>query len=319
MSEQKFFHIVPTNTNVDFISKFPLFATISGLSVIVAIVLMFTHGFNFGVDFTGGTVMQVKFANPTPPENVRKLLEEVNLKDYSVAALGKGDTEYLITARTAVATKEKSTLPAQVTEKAGGPQNMKVLSVDIVGPKVGAELKMSAMRALFYSIVIITIYIWFRFDLKFAPGATFAMMHDIILATGYYVLFGKEFNITAVAALLTIAGYSVNDTIIIYDRVRELVKAGGDNMPLRETINRAINLTLSRTLLTSGLTLISIVPIAIFCTGEIKDFAEAMIFGIFVGTYSTIYVAAPLTIYVQQFLNRNNEPKRGRAGKPVTA
>jgi preprotein translocase subunit SecF len=278
---------------------------------------MFTRGFHFGVDFTGGTVVQVRFAQPTPPEEVRRLLAGINVKDATVAALGSGDTEYLITVLTATVSKEKSSIGTQLTAEAGA-DKIKIEQMDVVGPKVGAELKMSAIRALFYSIIIITIYIWFRFDFKFAPGATFAMMHDIILATGYYVFLGKEFNITAVAALLTIAGYSVNDTIIIYDRVRELVKAGGDQLPLGQTINRAINLTLSRTLLTSGLTLLSIVPIAIFCTGEIKDFAEAMIFGIFVGTYSTIYVAAPLTIYVQKFMaGKEQQKKKSPVGKPV--
>jgi preprotein translocase subunit SecF len=314
----KFFHIVPTNTNVDFIGKFPVFVTLSMLTVVASIVAMFAKGFHFGVDFTGGTVMQVRFAQPTQPEEVRKLLASVNVKDASVAALGKGDTEYLITVLTATVDKEKNGLSQQLLAQAG-PDKLKIEQMDIVGPKVGGELKMSAIRALFYSIIIITIYIWFRFDFKFAPGATFAMMHDIILATGYYVFLGKEFNITAVAALLTIAGYSVNDTIIIYDRVRELVKVGGDQMPLGQTINRAINLTLSRTLLTSGLTLLSIVPIAVFCTGEIKDFAEAMIFGIFVGTYSTIYVAAPLTIYVQKFMAGKEQRKKTPVGKPVTA
>jgi len=314
---QNFFHLVPTHTNIDFIGKFKTFMILSIALIIGAVTIMFSKGFNFGVDFTGGTVMQIKYAQPTTPEEVRKEMEAIGGHDATVAAFGKDNREYLITARAASDTKQREGLAQKLVAKVGA-DKVKVESNEVVGPKVGAELKLSALRALFYSIIIITIYIWLRFDAKFAPGATFAMLHDIVLATGYYVLFGKEFNITAVAALLTIAGYSVNDTIIIYDRVRELVKAGGDQLPLGQTINKAINLTLSRTLLTSSITLISIIPIAIFCTGEIKDFAEAMIFGIFVGTYSTIYVAAPLTIYVQRFLARNESKGKRVSGKPAT-
>ena len=176
---------------------------------------------------------------------------------------------------------------------------------------------MAAMLSLFYSIILITIYIWLRFDIRFAPGATFAMLHDLMMATGFYLVTGREFTITAIAALLTIAGYSVNDTIVIYDRVREMLKKAGAPLPLPETINKAVNVTLSRTLLTSGVTLISIVPIIFFCKGEIQSFALAMCFGIFVGTYSTVYIASPLTVYVDKFIERR---KKGAVNtRPVTA
>ncbi|MBI1859534.1 MAG: protein translocase subunit SecF, partial [Deltaproteobacteria bacterium] len=145
---------------------------------------------------------------------------------------------------------------------------------------------------------------------QFAPGATVAMIHDIILSAGFYLLTGKEFTITSIAALLTIAGYSVNDTIVIYDRVRELLKAGGDNFPLSQIINKAINQTLSRTMLTSFITLLSIVPLAFFCKGEIQSFAIAMILGIFIGSYSTVYIAAPFTILASKYVGKGS--KKGR-------
>jgi preprotein translocase subunit SecF len=140
------------------------------------------------------------------------------------------------------------------------------------------------------------------------------MVHDLLLSSGFYLLTGREFTITAVAALLTIAGYSVNDTIVVYDRVREILKRGGDQLHLDQTINRAVNLTLSRTLLTSGITFISIVPIMFFCSGEIQSFAMAMCFGIFVGTYSTVYIASPFAIYVNRYMDQRKLAR----GKTVT-
>lgn len=304
----KFFELVPTGTNLDFIGKFKYFITFSIFSAIVVLSGIFTKGFNYGIDFTGGTVMQVKFSQPETAEQVRKTLGEVGESDASVVSLGTENLEYLITTRTVVEGKGVEPLNKRLVSKVGS-DKMIVQKVDIVGPKVGAELKMASLRALFYSVILITIYIWFRFDFKFAPGATIAMVHDLFLSSGFYLFFGREFTITAVAALLTIAGYSVNDTIVVYDRVREILKKGGDQLPLPQTINRSINLTLSRTLLTSGVTLISVVPIIFFCQGEIQSFAMAMCFGIFVGTYSTVYIASPFTIYVQRYMDRRNSDR----------
>ena len=320
---QNFFHIVPTNTNLNFIGKFKYFMTFSVLTLIAILVALWTHGLNYGIDFTGGTVMQIKFHQPRQAEDVRKLLAELGDSDASVVGLGQANQEFIITSRIVKIEKEakgEQPLNQRLVAKVG-PDQVTVQSVDVVGPKVGEELKMAALRSLFYSVILITIYIWLRFDVRFAPGATIAMIHDLVMCTGLYLLTGREFTITAIAALLTIAGYSVNDTIVVYDRVREMLKHGGEALPMPETINKAINLTLSRTVLTSGVTLISIVPIIFLCKGEIQSFAIAMCFGIFVGTYSTVYIASPFTIYVQKFLeSRGGSDKKGRPSpKPATA
>jgi preprotein translocase subunit SecF len=311
----KFFQIIPTVTNFNFIDKFKYFIIFSIISAIGVLALIFTKGFNYGIDFTGGTVIQLEFTAQKSAEEVRKIFDELGEHDASVVQLGTTNTEYLITTRTVANPKSDTALNHRLLKKVGE-TNVKIKKVDIVGPKVGAELKMASLRALIYSIILITIYIWFRFDIRFAPGATFAMLHDLFLSSGFYLLTGREFTITAVAALLTIAGYSVNDTIVVYDRVREIIKKGGDHLPLGQTINKAINLTLSRTLLTSLVTLISIVPIIFFTTGELQSFAIAMCFGIFVGTYSTIYIASPFTIYVEKFLERRK--KTTHKGKIAT-
>jgi preprotein translocase subunit SecF len=280
---------------------------------------MYTKGLHYGVDFTGGTVLNVKYAEKRSAEDVRRMVTESGEAEASVVALGESGQEFMITSRAPVEKAQIGALSHNLLEKAG-PGKMQILSQDVVGPKVGQELKSAALRSLLYTVLLITIYIWFRFDFKFAPGATLAMLHDLAMMTGFYLITGKEFTITAVAALLTIAGYSVNDTIVVYDRVREILNQQGkkSHEQLGVTINHALNITLSRTLLTSGVTLLSVFPIIFFCKGEIGDFALAMAFGIFVGTYSTIYIASPMTIYVEKWLSRKEDKQVGRA-KTATA
>ncbi len=301
MQKQKFFQLIPADTNIDFIGKYRMFVALSLLLIVASFVLMFTKGFHFGIDFTGGTVMQVNYKTPTSAETVREQLSQAGAPDASVVSMDKTEHEYLITAQSS-SDVAGSSLPDKL-RKLVGADKLDIPQVDVVGPKVGGELKWSAVLALFYSILLIMIYIWLRFDAKFAPGATAALVHDLILTAGFYVVTGMEFDITAVAALLTIAGYSVNDTIVIYDRVRTMI--GGaqlDNAALAKTVNNAINITLSRTILTSGFTALSVIPVAIFCDGPIQAFSQAMLFGILVGSYSTIYIAAPMTISVQRLL-----------------
>jgi preprotein translocase subunit SecF len=187
--------------------------------------------------------------------------------------------------------------------------------VDYVGPQVGKQLRNKGIAALLYAMVAILIYVAFRFDFKFGPGALLAMLHDVVMAAGFYLVFQREFNLTAIAALLTVIGYSVNDTIVIYDRIREdMGKYKGK--PLPEVINIAVNDTLARTLLTSLVTALSLGGLLIFGVGEIWDFAMAMLVGIIVGTYSSVYIASPLTIW----LDERAAAKEARGGmKPKTA
>lgn len=293
-----FFQLIPSNTKVDFVGKTKIFVPLSLLVMVGCLVAIFTRGFNFGIDFTGGTVVQVKFAEDKSSDEIRKLVTRLGYPDASVVGAADNQREYMITVPP-TGDDKKVQLGAQL-QQAIGPDKVTLEKVETVGPKVGTELKWSAIKALFYSVVLIMIYIWFRFDFKFAPGATVAMIHDLLIMAGFFVVTGAEFTITSVAALLTIAGYSVNDTIVIYDRARELLKAGGAGAPLGEVINRALNQTLSRTILTAVLTLISIIGLVAFTTGELKSFAVAIAIGVAVGCYSTIYIAAPVTLFVER-------------------
>jgi len=304
------FYLIKPDTNYNFEGKFKAFLTLSVLLLLGTVALVVTRGFNFGIDFTGGTVVQAKFNTPRTAEEVRTLVAEAGSPEASVVTVGQGNIEYLITVRTIQ--DEKETPLAEQLVANLGEDKVEILKVDVVGPKVGKELKTAAILSLFYSILFIMIYIWFRFDLKFAPGATLALIHDLILTCGFFILTGREFTIASVAALLTIAGYSVNDTIVIYDRVRELLKRGGDDLPLGATLNKAINQTLSRTVITSMLTIIAVGALMYFGRGEIQGFAMALCFGVIVGTYSTIYVASPITIFTQNFIDSRNAKAKAR-------
>ena len=177
--------------------------------------------------------------------------------------------------------------------------DFRVQRVDYVGPQVGNQLRNKGIAALLYAMLAILVYVAFRFDFKFGPGALVAMVHDVIMVSGYYLVTRREFNLTSIAVLLTITGYSINDTIVIYDRIREEM-ARYKGKPLPEIINIAVNDTLSRTILTSGVTALSLVGLLIFGVGEIWDFAMAMLVGIVVGTYSSVYIASPLTIWLDE-------------------
>jgi preprotein translocase subunit SecF len=366
--------ILKHKTHIDFIGKRRPAVFISTVLNLAILVGLFTVGFNFGVDFAGGTVVELKFKHSIRADEVRARAESAGLTDVSVQGIGAasensfllrlggttqltqenaqavlkalqgmGKTSNFVTdvenglinfrssekvapdaVRAAVAAaglgvKEVRDLgPAQ-----GGGQDYQIVAsgmadritqglskgmaepdfvtqrIDYVGPQVGKELRNKGIAALLYSMVAILLYVAFRFDLKFAPGAVLAMIHDVIMVAGYYLVTRREFNLTSIAALLTITGYSINDTIVIYDRIREeMAKFRGK--PLPDIINIAVNETLSRTILTSGVTALSLVGLLIFGVGEIWDFAMAMLVGIIVGTYSSVYIASPLTIWIDQ-------------------
>jgi preprotein translocase subunit SecF len=213
--------------------------------------------------------------------DVHRLSEENGTFDYQVKFSGMS---------------EKAT--AQLGKAITG-TTFKVLRTDYVGPAVGRQLRNKGIMALVWASLAILIYVAFRFDLKFGPGALVAMVHDVVMVAGYYLVTRREFNLTSIAVLLTVLGYSINDTIVVYDRIREEM-ARFKGKPLPEIINIAVNETLSRTILTSGVTALSLVGLLVFGVGEIFDFAAAMLTGIVVGTYSSVYIASPLTIWLDE-------------------
>ncbi|MCL2179216.1 MAG: protein translocase subunit SecF [Proteobacteria bacterium] len=372
-------------TNISFLKyqRTALFS--SALACIAVLVGIAVFGFNFGVDFSGGTLVEVQFSEAVLDQSIREAGTQGGLADFQVQSIGAredntfllrvgGTTQLtdahakqveaalrqqaevksfyadlgngLINLRTAekinsaavsqaantseVAVKEVRELgespnggfdyqvvfsgmaeKVQVALRAGmADKKFEIRRVDYVGPQVGKQLRNKGIAALIYATLSIIVYVAFRFDFKFGPGALVSMVHDVLVTAGYYLVTQREFNLTAIAALLTVVGYSINDTIVIYDRIREeMVRFKGKSFA--EIVNLSINATLSRTILTSGVTALSLIGLLIFGVGEIFDFAMAMLVGIFVATYSSIFVASPVTLWCEKYWGKDKKTATG--------
>ena len=373
-------------TNIDFISYRKIFGVISAIIVVVSLGIFFSKGLNYGIDFAGGTEVQLKFSKNTSPNEIRQALATVNLQDamvqsfgdvanneflirvpntttdpqrfadeirsrietglagdnklakirfsgdkayakfaesvnagkllervqnigegqisiYNVVPFGKqSDFEYLINFSSVTSIITKS-----LTEKFGN-NAFDIRREDSVGPKVGKELRQKGVAAILVALIFILVYIWIRFDMNFAPGAIVALLHDVVITVGVFSFLQRDVNLSIIAALLTIVGYSLNDTIVVYDRIRENIKKY-KGKKLSETVNISVNQTLSRTLMTSITTLLVTMSLMIFGGAIIFNFALALTLGVFVGTYSSIFVASPMMIWLAQY----NEKRRKRA------
>lgn len=285
----------------DFMKAAPLMGGISLVMLFLAVALIVTKGFKFGIDFAGGTEMQVKFAETPDVTKIRKALEEAGVGGAMVQSFGT-DNEVIIRMQqadgaTASETNKKNQEEiGKVTTALKKDLNLTddgIRRIDSVGPQVGSELKTQAMLSVFYSLLAILIYIGLRFDFRFAPGAVLCLFHDTIVVLGVLALFGREINLPVLAGILTLIGYSLNDTIIVFDNIRAnepVYKQKG----LGFVINRSTNEMMVRTILTSGTTLISALFLYIMGSGVIQDIAFVMLLGVILGTYSSIYVASPL-------------------------
>jgi preprotein translocase subunit SecF len=295
----------------DFVGKFYIFGGISAVLVLASMLLVGIKGFNYGIDFAGGTEVQVRFGQHVDVSKVRQFTEELGFKQGQVQKFG-GDSEYLIRFENPAGMSERETseLLKQMTDKVTTGLKEKfatevpeVRRVDSVGPQVGSQLKKNSILAAFYSLLILLIYIALRFDYKYAPGAIICLFHDAVIVLGIFSLLGKEVNIQILAAVLTLIGFSLNDTIITFDRIREnehIMKGE----PVIKIINKSINDMLSRTILTSGTVFVSILCLYLFAGGVIQDFALAMGVGVVFGVYSSVYIAAPLVLVFDNLQKR---------------
>ncbi len=389
----KTFDIIPHGTKFDFVGK-RYIAVVLSLLVNLAVIawsLPAIHGLNFGVDFAGGTEMEVRFGKPVDPAAIRKAVEDLGFKDASVQTYGaEAEHSFLIrVGRIALMTEEdvkrvveavQAKFPVEtwsfnaeigdkidfqfkqpptpdavraavegagvrvrdVREEAGltaGTRSFAVITqgiqdkverdlaarfaeakpevrrVEYVGPAVGRELRNQGFKAILYAMALIVVYVGLRFDFRFSPGVIIAIVHDAIVTLGYFAFSGREFNLTSIAVILTVVGYSVNDTVVVYDRIREnQQKLKG--MSLADIVNHSINDVFGRTLLTSVATALSLVGLLVYGVGTIFDFAFAMLVGIVSGTYSTWFIAAPMTIWLEERAARR---KRTAPGAPPAA
>ncbi len=373
----KSFDIVPHGTKFDFVGKRRVAVALS-LIVNLAIVawsIPAIHGLNFGVDFAGGTEMEVRFGKPVDPGAIRKAVEDLGFKDASVQTYGaEREHSFLIrVGRIALITAEDvkrvvdavqakfpvestnfnpeigdkidfqfKTAPtteqlreavesagvkvSEVREEAGltaGTRSFAVITqgirdkverdlgtrfaearpevrrVEYVGPAVGRELRNQGFKAILYAMALIVVYVGLRFDFRFSPGVIIALVHDAVVTTGYFAFSGREVNLTSIAVVLTVVGYSVNDTVVVYDRIREN-QGKYKGKTLAEIVNLSVNEVLGRTFLTSFATALSLVGLLIYGVGTIFDFSMAMLLGIVSGTYSTWFIAAPMTIWLEE-------------------
>jgi preprotein translocase subunit SecF len=288
--------------NFNFVSKFPIAVIFSIVLLLSSGFILYKLGLNYGVDFRGGAEVQVKFTEMVKLVEVRDALKNNQFSSTVVQSVGEpGQNEYLIKIGASESdingiTEALASMLKDTFEK----QQVEIRRTDIVGPKAGERLRVSGFQAMAWALLGIMIYVGLRFDFKYAPGAIVALFHDVFIILGLFSLSGKEFSLQIVGALLAVIGYSVNDTVVVYDRVRENEEKFGHG-DIHKSINTALNETLSRTLLTSTTTLI--VSLVMFFTGGgvIHDFFFAISAGVLIGTYSSIFVAAPSTIFFDRF------------------
>ncbi len=339
---------IKPDTNIDFIGRQKIGFILSAVLILISIGSLIAHkGPNYGIDFVGGTLIQIRFPESVPVDKIRTGLADVGLKDASVQAFGEADNhEYLIRTAQSEMTGQGLSLSLEKAIQASAGIIPDIRRIEVVGPQVGADLRNKALLAIFYSLLFITIYISARFENKFllsgvtagsimalvyflslfnvgiafliagalvvslavfwifkfqyAIGAIIALLHDVLITVGIFSLLNLDFSLPVIAALLTIIGYSLNDTIIVFDRIRENIKGANPSDALPGLFNRSINETLSRTILTSGTTLIVLLAL-FFLGGEIiHNFAFALLIGIIIGTYSSIFVASPIVLAVSR-------------------
>jgi preprotein translocase subunit SecF len=302
------FHLVPADTRLDFMRFHKAAFLLSVLMVVGSIVLIFTKGLNYGIDFAGGVLMEVQSKQEQVVDlgQLRGKLDGLEIGEITLQTFGAPNTVLIRIPQQAGGDQATQAAVAKLKTTLGDQWDYR--RTETVGPKVGEELKSSAVWASLLAILGIMGYVWFRYEWQFGINAVLALIHDCVTTVGLFALTGMEFNLTTVAAVLTIAGYSVNDTVVIYDRIRYDMRRY-KTMPIRDLINLALNSTLSRTTVTSGLTLLSVLALALFGGEVIRGFSIAMIWGIVVGTYSTICVAAPLLIYMHLHRIRGKDPK----------
>jgi preprotein translocase subunit SecF len=292
------FHLFYEVPKFDFVGYRRAGFLVTGLGVLASIVSIAVHGFNFGIDFTGGVVMEVRTGQAADIAKMRQLLDTVETKDASLQEVGNDGRQVLI--RIKPHGNENQNQVAQAVRgelDTGYGAPVDYLKVDYVGPQVGSELIRGSFLALGLAMLAIMGYLWFRFEWQYGVGGILALIHDAALTLGFYSITGIEFNLTSVAALLTIIGYSINDSVVIYDRVRENLRKYKVR-PLKDVLNLSINETLARTFLTAGTVLAALVGLVGFGGEVLFGFSAAMIFGVIVGTYSSIYVSATVLIYM---------------------
>jgi preprotein translocase subunit SecF len=308
------------SVNIDWLGKKWYFLAFSLIFSVAGVISMVWHVHTIksivplGVDFRGGTEVQVQFANRLDIGAIRSAMEKAGIHDAKIQPFG-GDVNRNEVLISLPEQKNENTLDAGRKQIVDGLQAYynnpfdpgKGVKVDVVGPTVGRQLQVKALQATLYSLAGMLVYLWFRFQLIYGVAAVVACFHDTLITVGFFSLTGQEISLTVIAAILTLVGYSMNDTIVVFDRIRENLRMSRRE-PLADVVNRSINQTLSRTVLTSGLTFLTVLSLYVFGGPVLRGFSFALVVGILIGTYSSIAIAAPMLVSWQEW----------RAGKGKT-
>ena len=281
------------NKNISFLKFYKQFYLLSFLLIVISFISFFSKGLNLGIDFKGGTVIEMQFNKKYSATNIREALIQQELGDVKVKEFGNNQTFLAIfekkSGKSDFIPNVKTQLEKSLTE------TINFRRVEMVGPKISKELTKSGIYAVLIALILMLFYIWLRFEWQFSLGSILALLHDVMLTLGAFSIIGFEFNLSIIAAILTIVGYSMNDTVVIYDRIRENLKKD-DKSDLLDLINISVNETLPRTLKTSITTLLALIAIYFFGGEILRGFSFALIWGVIVGTYSSIFIAAPLIL-----------------------
>ncbi|MBI4389861.1 MAG: protein translocase subunit SecF [Nitrospinae bacterium] len=284
-------------TSIDFMGNARMALVFSGVLILIGILsVAFRGGLNYGIDFAGGTLVQLKFKEPPSLDHVREGLKNLGLGDSAIQEFGSKNEILIRVQKSEENLEDVGSRIKNGLEQALGVKDVVVDRVEIVGPKVGKDLRQKALLSIFYSLIGILVYIAWRFELRYAVGAIVATIHDVIITLGTFSLLNMEFDLVVVAGFLTLIGYSLNDTIVVYDRIRENVRRESKTA-LFDVINASVNQTLSRTILTSGCTLLVVIALYFFGGEIIHGFAFSLMVGIVVGTYSSIFVASVCVLF----------------------
>jgi len=314
--------LIPSDTHIPFMRWHKLLLGISCVSLVGSFVLLFTLGINFGIDFRGGTLIEVRTQQAADLSVMRGSLNNLGLGDVSLQEFGAADDVLIrVPLQSGTGERVESQQAAVATVQAALDADypgIEYRRVEFVGPQVSSELVEKGVIAVVVAMVFMMIYVWLRFEWQFGVGAVLALIHDVIATIGLFCLAQIEFDLPVVAALLTIVGYSMNDTVVVYDRIRENLRKYKQER-LADLIDRSLNDTLSRTVMTGMTTLLALVALYVFGGEVIAPFVLAMIWGVIVGTYSSIFIAAPFLLYLRPVRRTGSEEETagedaGRAG-----
>ena len=286
----KIFKWVTKDTTIDFMGPRKWTYALSIIMVVLSVASMAIKGVNYGIDFSGGILMELKSENKINVEELRKQLSTVDLDEINLQSIGETGDEVVLRAQAkSLDEKQQMAVVNQIKATLGGDYEYR--RVELVGPQVGDELKKAGIIASVIAVMAISVYIWFRFEWQFALGAMIGLVHDLIVTVGLLSFFGFDFSLTTVAAILTLAGYSVNDTVVTYDRIRENLRKF-KKMPQFDLLNKSINDIFSRTILTGFTTLLAAAALFIWGGDTLRSFSFTILWGVIVGTYSSIYISS---------------------------